>query len=303
MEISEVAGPVKVVRAAKNEAKLQGVEMGGRSGRRLEGIIQNANLMAADLEDQHQHFIDGTYRGLEEYIQMPYDALKEAHSEGFGLFLRQQYRRFLNEDRKKIERLEDNAYVKDLAVGYTFDYLRTLTLSKKMGIPSKKALELASVSHWHNPNVLIHLASEYPEADASLIFDAVTDYPSRPEEFIKGRLIAIEDLQAEFPDVLIGIIKYAAVGHPSKPAEFIRDVVKIMPDLQELFSTLDPTIISYAVTRHHRDPQGFLEKYQERLEKLHKKYSAKNLEHAARNSDPENFLQNLELDDLDLEEE
>lgn len=303
MEISEVTGPVRAVREAKSDAKLRRIEMGGRPGRRLEGIIQNANLAVADLEDQNQHFLDETYRGLEDYIKMPYDELKEAHFEGFGLFLRQQYRRFLHEDTNKIERLEDNNYVRELAVGYTFDYLRTLTLSKKMGIPGDKAVELASVSHWLNPNVLIHLASKYPDADLSLIYDAVTDYPSRPEEFIKGRLNAIEDLKAEFPDVLIGIIKYAAVGYPSKPAEFVRKVVNMMPDLQVLFSDMDPTIISYAVTRHHRDPEGFLLKYKERLEKLQRKYNSSNLKVAARNENPEKFLQNLELDDMVLGDE
>lgn len=300
---------VRHFRDGKDLAKMFDVRVSGPTSSILGEIIDNANIVLANLENRNQYLIERKYRELEDYLGISYDQLTERYSEGFRKLLKQQYQLFKREQPSELNELKKDDYIEDLAVGYSFDFARTLTLGKKMGIPSTTALQLAEHSYWNNPNILIHLSHLFPEADTNLIRRAVIEYVSKPESYIQKVLESIPLLQQQFPNADLSLIKQAAMGHPSNPEAYIqkaldaipllktqfpeaglglikhaatnypknanayiRSVLRVIPLLKSQFPDADPYLVTHSAMHHPNDPEGFIRKLLDSTAKLQKEF-------------------------------
>ena len=260
------------VREAKDVARVFETRIVGRTSNEFREICYSADLVLGGLENEYEHFITQKFTELESYLDTSYDNLREHHNEGFRKFLLQQYRTYKKEQPSSVDSLKEEESIKDLAIGYTFDYIRTLTLGKRMGISSKNALMLAEVSHWNTPNVLISLAKKFPDADPNVIFNAAAHRPAHPEDFLREVLEAIPRLQEKFPDMDLGIIKGAATNYRSAPEQYLQGVNDAIPRLQEKFPDIDLGTIKKAASDYSSDPEEFIQGVITTVSKLREKF-------------------------------
>jgi len=209
-DTSELKSSIKTVREGKDLSKAYEVRISGHTADKFEEIADNATCILSELEDKNQHYITDKYREIENYIGLSYDELRERHGEGFIKYLKQQYRLYKKEDPKELSNFNNPEYIKELALGYSFDFIRTLTLAKKMQITPITAPKLADVAHWVNPNILLSLTQKYPDMDKWIIKHAAVNNPTNPEGLIEAYNTRFSELREKYPDLSDFILQKAA---------------------------------------------------------------------------------------------
>lgn len=293
----ELKQQVRHTRERKQFAKAYKVDVTGLSGNLLDRITHNANFVLSNLEIKHEYSIDKKYRELEEYVGLSYDEIKNHHANGFRLFLKQQYRLFKKEDPSEINKLNNDEYIEGLAVGYTFDYIRALTLGKRMEVPASTALKLAEYAYWNNPNILLSLAKQFPNANPGLLVHAAKFNPMRPEEFVASVIEKARELGEKYPNADDSLINRATQNYLKNPEAFLEDSLQKIDDLIAAYPDISVANIKHAVIHNPNNTKAFIDAGIRKLPELKEKYPDEYqglVKHAVfKSSDPERFIDNV----------
>lgn len=249
---------VKSTREDKALIKLFDINVTGRTKKEFGEIMVTAEHVLSGLEEKHEHFITKKYGELEDYLEVPYEELREHHQRGFRRLLLGEYRLGVQQQPSRIEDLKNEETIADLATAYTFDYVRTLTISKRMGLTPVQAMKLAYYSYTHNPNFVVTLQKQFPDADPWLITLSAMRY-LKPEEHIQKALDLIPKLKEKYPEASIGLIKYAANARED-PEAFIEHVQGVRPKLKEKFPEAGDALINLASINYVQDPDSAIER-------------------------------------------
>lgn len=210
-------------RSFKEEAKEKGIRLQGAEGEELEKVIERAIPLIANLEHDHLVWIEEKRQLFSEYLgDISWEEIKDTYNKGFSLFIRLQYRLFKKEFTKEnVGELFDESYLTDIALAYTFDFIRSLRTSQRLDIFPRTALTIAKKSYSYNPDIIISLFDKFPEFEPGIIAYTLIKNPSNPESFLNKVKETIPKLQKKFPLISRGDILRAAIHHPNNPDAYI----------------------------------------------------------------------------------
>lgn len=270
-DTSQLREAVQFTRDEKGLVNAYDVEISGRVNTELNEIISEGYLMLDQLEEKNEHLITDKFSEIEDYVGLTYDELRDHHKKGFRKLLVGDYRLNAGHQPERIEMLKDPDVLEDLAIGYSFDYMRTLTLARKLGVTPNTALRIASFAYKNEPNILITLAHTYPDADPGLIKNAVRMY-QHPEQHIKMVLELIPKLQGKFPDLEVSFIKAAAYHHYTNPEQYLEDSRTRLEEMMQKFPNADMGLIKAAVINYQGKAESFIENAQKKFLQLKKTF-------------------------------
>ncbi len=262
-----VRSAIKTSRNIKEESRDNNTIVRGKRGKNIEKVQANVSKELIDVLSENQDWIDeqkhkirGILTGIDE------NEVFQAFKDGLMIFFKQQYR-LLTQDQKTSSRhskaipnvLEDQEYIREQIIAYTFDFIQLLKASIKEGMTPTQALEIASLSYHHNPDVLRELTKKYPEVNEIVINQAIIRYPSNPEKFINYYINKVVELSFKYPDVDQWAINLVALHHTSNPEKTIDRFLKLVPELKSKYPDVRITVIKQASLQPN--PDSFIEDF------------------------------------------
>jgi hypothetical protein len=266
---SEVKEIVKHHRFLKEFAREEEIELAGRAGKELEEILNRADQVLDKLYLQNREWIEEKIRSLGYLADIPRESIEDYYKRGLATYLRQEYRLIKAASPEETTKLEEEGYLSDAIFAYTFDFLRTLRVCKRLGISPSQSLDMARFSYRFNPDILTKLLNQFPDFEKYILIRACVGH-SDPEEFLSGLRKKLPELERQFPEFERSVIIDACLGY-SDPEEFLSGLRKKLPELERQFPEFGRSVIIY-VCFERGDPAKFLTKMREKLPELQQKF-------------------------------
>ena len=199
------------------------ISANGPIGNKGEEIYKEAESIFSLLKEDTLDFQDKYISPLlSEYLkEIPIEKVEKTYNEGLKTYIKLQYRLYGGVKEKDTLNIFDDAYIRNIILSYTHDFIMSLRISKRLGVTQNTALDLAKLSYRYNPMILIRLGNLCPEVDDGVINRAAVGYPTDPEGFIEGVLARITQLKEIYPEVDDWVIRHASVHYPTDPKRFI----------------------------------------------------------------------------------
>lgn len=246
----------------------------GTRGSVIDRRMEEANLLAAQLQDRYHELIEGRFDKFKDYFgtEVSRGDVEETFFRGFANFLTAEHRMQKKEGGRTQAQLDDSQYIEQSLKAYFFDFNRSLNISQRLGFTPRQALELARLTYRQNPNILIKLTTQYPNLDLYIIKHAVESYSSDPGKFIEDTLAEIARLSVKYPDTDRQIIKRAAVHNSSNPDAFIDKANRAIERLETKYPDADPFVVKTAAVLYPSAPDTFVEETLSRIKDLTSQY-------------------------------
>lgn len=190
---------------------------------------------------EYAPWIEEKMASLRSYLaSVELDVVDQAYMSGLATTITQEFRTFGQVSKDETAKLDDSKYLRELITAYSFDFLRSLRLSERLGVNPNIALDIAQLSYRFNPTRYIELIRNYLDLQRSVITTAALSYPKNPEAFLDRVKEAIAHLIPLYPDLPPNTITVAAVGYPSNPEAFLEKVRRgEKPPLQEEIGAIE----------------------------------------------------------------
>lgn len=236
---SSVKGAIKLRRFIKELSHEEGINLGGRKGQRLDGILDRSDQVLSELEIEHADWISQKRQLFADYLSsVQPQAVEETYRAGLATTITQEFRTYGRVSQEEVSKLYDPEYLKGVITGHTVDFLRSLRLAQRMSINPNTALDVARLSYHYNPTRLIQLIRKYPDINLSAVATAALGYPKNPEVFLNGFIANVARLKPLYPDLHPSAITIAALNWPNKPEVYLDKIKR-----GEIVPTIDAETI------------------------------------------------------------
>ncbi len=279
---SHIKEAVKLRRTIKGLAHLEDIDLRGRRGQQLVGILNHTESVLSELRGEYKDWIEQKYelsvknksgeiQKLGDYLApVGPTVVEEAYQGGLATTITQEFKTYNKESREEVVKLDDPEYLRNVITAYTVEFWHSLRLSQRLEINPDIALDIARLSYHFNPTRLIQLVDKYikhpnpdfyPEVDVnmSVIQAAVLSNPTNPEASLNRFIENVARLQAKYPDLNPSVINSAALSYPKNPDAFIDDYKAATARLQAKYPDLNPSAIERAALNYPKNPDAFID--------------------------------------------
>lgn len=249
-------------RETKERAKLEVHSLGGRRTPDVNKINEKIDCLVETLKNKYQNWLNEKFNPeLQEYLkEIPEADIEEAFLESIHLCIKQQVKLLKKSHGDESQTLlEDEAYLEQIVLAHTYDFILSLRSYKRHGIGAPMALRLAAQSYRHSSDTYRKLKKRFSDPGAEVVLPdtaishSMAHRPVSPESLLEEIKTQIPQLKEKFPLFQDSTIFTAAIGHPTDPESFLQSVQDQLPVLQREFPDLEEWIIIHILVKNKKD--------------------------------------------------
>ncbi len=234
----------------------KGVKLKTARRKPAEDFLSTSVVVLEEMREEYADWIGQQTEGLSEGTTKKVEV---SFRNGLRTFILRQY---------KIARInslnpEDHLDVPGLIAGYSLDFAKVFHGTRKLGIKSEMAAEIAAQSSYHRPGVLIGLVSKYRNLPPGIIHEAIKHPLRNPGEYLTNFTIALSRLlnNPRYEDFGRRLVMVAIKGYID-PEDFLNKAIAAIDRISSdpRYAGFSLAEIRYVVIENTKNPETTLDR-------------------------------------------
>ncbi len=242
----------------RRESLEGGIETGGRTGKKLDEIIDRVNKAMLDKEMENPEVIQKMRLRLGVYLgRIPEEEVREAYEKGLELTVKQRYRL----GRKIKTDLFADGQIDDAISAYTIGFYLSLRASERLGTLPRTALRLAQQLHNLGPFATLQLSKTHPELQRSTVEYLAFNNSKDPGSAIDRFIEVVSRLSEAHPELPRSTVEYFALHKLKDPESAIIRFIDAVSRLSEAHPELPRSTVEYFALNNPKDPESAIDRF------------------------------------------